>query len=263
LANTKPTRLLTEERRRMILDLLEQDGRLTVGDLVQRFGVSSVTVRTDLDSLAGAGALVRSHGGAVRRLDPVQDYPISFKDTIHRAEKVRIGRAAAQLIRPGQTAILDSGTTSLQVARHLKQQGLKGVTVVTNALNIANELSDASDLSLIMIGGVLRELSNSFVGPQAERMLSQLHADHCFLGVDGLDPEYGPTTPDLLEAQLNALMIRVSNDVTVVADSSKIGKRSLSAIGGIGSVHRLVTDDRIAPAMLDALRAKGLEVLAV
>jgi DeoR/GlpR family transcriptional regulator of sugar metabolism len=255
--------LLTEERRRMILDLLEQDGRLTVGDLVQRFGVSSVTVRTDLDSLAGAGALVRSHGGAVRRLDPVQDYPISFKDTIHRAEKVRIGRAAAQLIRPGQTAILDSGTTSLQVARHLKQQGLKGVTVVTNALNIANELSDASDLSLIMIGGVLRELSNSFVGPQAERMLSQLHADHCFLGVDGLDPEYGPTTPDLLEAQLNALMIRVSNDVTVVADSSKIGKRSLSAIGGINSVHRLVTDDRIAPAMLDALRAKGLEVLAV
>ena len=246
----------------MVLDLLEQDGRLTVGGLVERFGVSSVTVRTDLDALASAGALVRSHGGAVRRLDPVQDYPISFKDTIHHAEKVRIGRAAAQLIRPGQTAILDSGTTSLQVARHLKLQGLKGVTVVTNALNIASELAEVSDLSLIMIGGVLRQLSNSFVGPQAERMLSQLHADHCFLGVDGLDPEFGPTTPDLLEAQLNNLMIRVSTEVTIIADSSKIGKRSLSAIGSISSIHRLITDDRIPPEMVGAFRGKGLDVIA-
>jgi len=236
---------------------------LTVGDLVQRFGVSSVTVRTDLDALAEAGALVRSHGGAVRRLDPVQDYPISFKDSIHHAEKVRIGRAAAQLIGAGQTAILDSGTTTLQVARHLKQQGLKGVTVVTNALNIASELADVSELSLIMVGGVLRQLSNSFVGPQAERMLSQLHADHCFLGVDGLDPELGPTTPDPLEAQLNSLMLRVSTRVTVVADSSKIGKRSLSAIGGIGLVQRLITDDRIAPEAAEAFRAKGLEVITV
>jgi len=247
----------------MVLDLLEKDGRLTVGDLVDRFGVSSVTVRTDLDALAGAGALVRSHGGALRRLDPVQDYPISFKDTIHHAEKARIGRAAAQLIQPGQTAILDSGTTSLQVARHLKLQGLKGVTVVTNALNIATELADVSDLSLIMIGGVLRQLSNSFVGPQAERMLSQLHADHFFLGVDGLDPEFGPTTPDPLEAQLNSLMLRISTEVTAVADSSKIGKRSLSTIGGINSIHRLITDDRITPDAAEAFRAKGLEVITV
>jgi DeoR/GlpR family transcriptional regulator of sugar metabolism len=246
----------------MVLDLLEQDGRLTVGDLVERFGVSSVTVRTDLDALASTGALVRSHGGAVRRLDPVQDYPISFKDTIHHAEKVRIGRVAAQLIRPGQTAILDSGTTALQVARHLKLQGLKAVTVVTNALNIANELADAPDLSLIMIGGVLRQLSNSFVGPQAERMLAQFHADHCFLGVDGLDPEYGPTTPDLLEAQLNSLMIQVASEVTIVADSSKLGKRSLSAIGSISSIHRLITDDRVPAEMAEAFRAKGLEVIA-
>jgi DeoR family transcriptional regulator of aga operon len=256
-------RLLTEERRRMVLDLLEQDGRLTVGELVERFGVSSVTVRTDLDALANAGALVRSHGGAIRRLDPVQDYPISLKGTIHNAEKVRIGRAAAQLIQPGQTTILDSGTTTLQVARHLKQRGLKGVTVVTNALNIAGDLSGVTDVSLIMVGGILRHLSKSFVGPQAERMLSQLHADHCFLGVDGLDPEFGPTTPDPLEAQLNALMLHVSSEVTVVADSSKIGKRSLSAIGDNRSIHRLITDSHIAPEAAQAFRDKGLEVITV
>jgi DeoR family transcriptional regulator of aga operon len=135
--------------------------------------------------------------------------------------------------------------------------------VVTNALNIANELADVSDLSLIMIGGVLRHLSNSFVGPQAERMLSQLHADHVFLGVDGLDPEFGPTTPDPLEAQLNGLMLKISTEATVVADSSKIGKRSLSAIGSITSIHRLITDDRITPEAAEAFRAKGLEVIAV
>lgn len=247
----------------MVLDLLEQDGRLTVGDLVERFGVSSVTVRTDLDALASTGALVRSHGGAVRRLDPVQDYPISFKDSIHHAEKARIGQAAAQLIQPGQTVIFDSGTTTLQVARHLRHRGLKGVTVVTNALNIANELAEVSDLSLIMVGGILRHLSNSFVGPQADRMLSQLHADHFFLGVDGLDPEFGPTTPDPLEAQLNSLMLKISTEVTVVADSSKIGKRSLSAIGGITSVYRLITDNRIPLEAIDAFRAKGLEVIVV
>lgn len=258
-----PNRLLAEERRRKILDLLEKDGRVTVNGLVQRFSVSSVTMRADLDILAENGALVRSHGGAVRRLDPVQDYSVAFKETIHHAEKVRIGHAAARLVKSNQTVILDSGTTTLQVARHIKRQELKGLTGITNALNIANELADAPNLSLIMIGGILRQVSNSFVGPQAERMLSALHADHLFLAVDGLDLEIGPTTPDILEAQLNRLMIAVSNEVTIVADSSKIGRRSLSTIGELSTIHRLVTDDRIAPELAQAIRAKGLELIVV
>ena len=258
-----PNRLLAEERRRKILDLLEKDGRVTVNGLVQRFNVSSVTMRADLDILAENGALVRSHGGAVRRLDPVQDYSVAFKETIHHAEKVRIGHAAARLVKSNQTVILDSGTTTLQVARHIKRQELKGLTGITNALNIANELADAPNLSLIMIGGILRQVSNSFVGPQAERMLSALHADHLFLAVDGLDLEIGPTTPDILEAQLNRLMIAVSNEVTIVADSSKIGRRSLSTIGELSTIHRLVTDDRIAPELAQAIRAKGLELIVV
>ena len=112
--------MLSEERRRDILDLLAKEGRVTVAGLVQRFGVSSVTARADLDMLAEIGALVRSHGGAVGRLDPVQDYPVSFKETLHHAEKVRIGQAAAKLLQPNQTAIIDSGTTTLEIARHLK-----------------------------------------------------------------------------------------------------------------------------------------------
>ena len=236
---------------------------MTVADLVRRFDVSSVTARADLDGLAESGALIRSHGGAVRRLDPVQDYPVSFKETIHHAEKARIGQAAARLVKPNQTAIIDSGTTTLQVARHLKLQKPKGLTVVTNALNIATELAGVPNVSLIMIGGILRHVSNSFVGPQAERMISELHADHCFLGVDGLDVEIGPTTPDILEAQSNALMMKVSSEVTMVADASKIGRRSLSTIGSLASIHRLITDDRIAPETVRAFQMRGLEVIVV
>jgi DeoR family transcriptional regulator of aga operon len=243
--------------------LLETEGRVTVNDLVRRFDVSTVTMRADLDILAENGALVRSHGGAVRRLDPVQDHSVAFKETMHHAEKVRIGQAAAGLLKPNQTIILDSGTTTLQVARHIKQQKLKGLTVVTNALNIANDLVDAPNVSLIMLGGILRQVSNSFVGPQAERMLAALHADHLFLGVDGLDLEVGPTTPDILEAELNSLMITVSTEVTIVADSSKIGRRSLSTIGSLSAVHRLITDDRIAPEAAQAIQARGLELIVV
>jgi DeoR/GlpR family transcriptional regulator of sugar metabolism len=260
---TNPKRLLAEERRREILDLLRSESRVTVGELVERFAVSSVTARADLDGLAESGALIRSHGGAVRRLDPVQDYPVSFKETIHHAEKVRIGLAAAKLVNPNATMIIDSGTTTLQVARHIKLQKRKDLTVITNALNIATELADAPNLSLIMIGGILRHLSNSFVGPQAERMISELHAAHCFLGVDGLDLEIGPTTPDILEAQLNSLMIKVSSEVTIVADASKIGRRSLSTISGLSSIRRLITDDRIAPEVVRAFESKGLQVIVV
>ncbi|HOK47157.1 MAG TPA: DeoR/GlpR family DNA-binding transcription regulator [Bryobacteraceae bacterium] len=260
---TKSGRLLLEERRRKIVELVTKEGRITVEEIAQRFGVSSVTARADLDALAKSGALVRSHGGAVSRLDPVQDYPVSFKETLHHAEKVRIGQAAAKLLQPNQTVIIDSGTTTLEIARHLKVLKIKGLMVITNALNIATELAGVPNLSLIMIGGILRPVSSSFVGPQAERMLADLYADHSFLGVDGLDPEVGPTTPDILEAQLNSQMVRVSREVTIVADASKIGRRSLSPIASLSSIRRLITDSRIDPDLVRIFQNKGLEVIVV
>src|SRR5439155_1585415 len=120
--------LLTEQRRRNVLDLVDQDGQVTVADLVKRFSISAVTVRTDLDALASVGAVVRSHGGAVRRLEATQDYPLRMKETLHREEKVRIGRAAAELVKPGETIILDSGTTTAEIARHLKRVKIQSLT---------------------------------------------------------------------------------------------------------------------------------------
>ena len=261
MPHSNNSRLLAEGRRRKILELVEQTGQVTIHDVVRRFAVSAVTARSDLDALSSNGAVLRSHGGAVR-YEPAQDYPLKVKATLHRSEKSRIGQAAAQLARPNETLILDSGTTTAEIAKCLKRAKLK-FTVITSALNIANELADAPEISLIMLGGLLRTVSYSFVGPQAEAMLRDLHADRLFLAVDGFDLESGPFTPDVLEAQLNALMMKIAREVTVVADSTKLGRRSLFRIGPVENVHRLITDARAPEEFTNALRKKGVEVVLV
>jgi DeoR family transcriptional regulator, aga operon transcriptional repressor len=255
-------KLLVEERRRRILEVLDTHERATVEDLAGRFDVSTVTIRGDLDELAKRGRLVRSHGGAIKRLDR-GDLQLSVKETLHHHEKARIGAAAVQLVSENDTIILDSGTTTAEIARALTHRPLRALTVITNGLNIAMQLAGLSRVRVIMIGGLLREMSYSTVGPQAEQVLSGLTADHLFLGVDGLDPSIGLTTPDVLEAQLNTLMIRVSREVTVVADSSKFGRQSLSVIAGLGDVDRLITDRRADPAFVGAVRAHDVEVTLV
>jgi DeoR family transcriptional regulator, aga operon transcriptional repressor len=262
VANRKPLKLLVEERRRRILDLLDEEDRVTVEDLVERFDVSAVTIRGDLDALADGGSLVRSHGGALKRLDQ-GDLRLAVKETLNHREKLRIGQAAARLIRGAATIILDSGTTTAEIAKQIKTLKLDSLTVITNGLNVAMHLADLPHVRVIVIGGLMRHMSYSTVGPQAEQMLSGLNADHLFLGVDGLDPEIGLTTPDVLEAQLNALMIRMAREVTVVADSSKLSKRSLSVIAGLGDIHRVITDHKADPHMVTTLRDRGIEVISV
>jgi DeoR family transcriptional regulator, aga operon transcriptional repressor len=257
----KDSRLLSEQRRRKILDLVEQRSQVTVRDLVEKFSISAVTARADLDALSSQGMVVRSHGGAVRQMEGSQEYPLRLKQTLHQAEKARIGRTAADLIQNNETVILDSGTTTAEIARHLKARRLQSINVITHALNIAYELMDAPDISVIMIGGLLRPVSGSFVGPQAEAMLKEFHADRLFLAVDGFDLEIGPSTPDVLEAQLNSVMMRISREVNVVADFSKLGRRSVSRIGPLSGIHRLITDSRASSEIIDALRRVKIEVL--
>jgi DeoR/GlpR family transcriptional regulator of sugar metabolism len=165
------------------------------------------------------------------------------------------------LIQNHQTVILDSGTTCAEIAANLRRTKPMALTVITHAVNIAVELADAPAISLIMIGGLMRQVSSSCVGPQAERMVRDLHADHFFLAVDGLDLEIGLTTPDILEAQLNTLMIKSAREVTVVADASKFGRRSLSVIGELPMIKRVITDDRVSEEHVDGLRKMGVEVV--
>lgn len=255
--------MLTEERRRAVLEMINRQGRVVISDLSRHFKVSSVTARADINALCKRDLLVRSHGGAIRKSDMPVDLPLDVKESQHHEEKVRIGHAAAALVNEGQTVLLDSGTTTLEVARAIRKRKLSRLTVVTNSLSVAWELRTATEISMIMVGGVLRHISHSFAGPQAQKMIADLRVDHFFLGVDGLELDMGPSTPDILEAELNAAMIRSAREVTIVADSSKIGRSSLSLIAPITSVHRIITDSGIAASDLNFLKAKGLDVVVV
>ncbi len=258
----KESKMLADERRRAILKLVRKQGSAAIEDLVRHFNVSAVTLRADLGQLARQGALVRSYGGAIVHEEQTGDFPLTVKNSRNQAEKARIGLAAAQLIKSHQTVILDSGTTSAAVARSIKQNAkLDALTVITHALNIAQEFLNSSHISVIMIGGLMRHVSGSFVGPQAEQLLRPLHADHFFLGIDGLDRNLDLSTPDLLEAQLNALMMQISNETTVIADATKLGRRSLSVIGPLAGVRRLITDSNADQSLVEKIRAAGVEVI--
>jgi DeoR family transcriptional regulator, aga operon transcriptional repressor len=253
--------LLIEERRRRICEFLRAEGRVTVDALATRFGTSQVTIRADLSVLETAGALIRTHGGALLREE--EDEPLDFKELQHHAEKVRIAQAAVALIRDGETIILDSGTTTAEIARAIRKADLKAINVITNALNLAALLMDVPSVRLIVPGGFLRRESKSLSGPMAEAALVNLQADRLYLGADGLDPEIGVMTPHFQEAELNAKMIRISRQVVVVADSSKLLRRNVSLIAKVEQIHMLIMD-RAAPAhAIDELRRRGVEVQLV
>jgi DeoR family transcriptional regulator, aga operon transcriptional repressor len=253
--------LLIEERRRRICELLRAEGRVTVETLAARFGTSQVTVRADLSALEAAGALMRTHGGALNVQD--SDQPLGVKRLRHHAEKLRIAQAAADLIRDGETLILDSGTTTAEIARRIRRLELKSINVITNALNIAALLIDVPGVRLIMPGGVLRRESNSLSGHMAEAALAGLQADRLYLGADGLDPAVGVMTPHLGEAQLNARMIEICREVVVVADSSKLLRRNISLIARIEQIDLLITDHAAPAEAIEELRQRGVEVRLV
>lgn len=256
-------RLMVEERRRLIVELVEKQGRATVEELSARFGTSAVTIRADLEALARSSAIARSHGGALPAPAAGNDTPLNIKETRWHVQKLRIGQAAAKMIRDGETVILDSGSTTVEIARQIRQMKFEALTVITNALNIAMELSGLPQVRVMMLGGMLRQTSYSLVGPDAEQALAKLSADRLFLGVDGLDPEVGVTTPDPLEAALNALMIRVSRQTVAVLDASKLGQRSLSVITPVQNLDIVISDSSAPAETVEALRAAGVQVVLV
>jgi|ERR1700733_6587108 len=260
--STKPQgQLSVEERRQAILNLLDRKGRVTVQEIKSRFSTSAVTARSDLDALSSTGALVRCHGGGIRQLTEGPDHPLRVRENIFHEEKTRIARAAVSLLQPYETVILCSGSTSAEVANQLRRAPPEHVTVITYALNIASRLADVANVSLVMVGGILRQVSSAFVGPHAEQVMRSMHADHCFLSTVGLDLEVGLTTLDIMEAQLNLLMIQAARQVTVLADSSKFGRRSLAVIAEIAMVQRVITDTGAPADAVEALRARGVEVI--
>lgn len=253
--------MLSEERQRAILDLLGRDGRVLVGDLAKHFHTSQVTIRKDLEILQANGRIHRTHGGALSvRESALEDPTLREKEKLHSTEKAQIAAAAVRLISEGQVIVLDSGTTTTAIGRALRD--FKNLTVVTNALNIAAELS-GSDVEVILTGGNLRKNSFSLVGPLAEDTLHRLNADILFLGVDGFDVDHGLSTPNLLEARVNRAMMEMAKTTIAVCDSSKFGKRSLSLIAPPTAIQRVITDNGIPRPDLALLKKSGVQVTVV
>ncbi len=249
----------TLERRAKILEILENQEKVIVTDLSPIFKVSDVTIRNDLYKLEEKGLLIRTRGGAIKSQRVKIDYQLNKELTHHLKEKKLIGKKAAQLVREGDTILLDSGTTTLEVAINLIN--INNLTIITNALNIAGELLNHGNSKLVMLGGNLRPSSSSFMGPMTENNIKNLYCDKVFLGVNGIDSKYGISTTHIEDAYLNKLMIDISKEVIVVTDSSKFLKRSFSKIAPIDSVNVVITDSKIPDEELKNLQTFGVKVI--
>jgi DeoR family transcriptional regulator, aga operon transcriptional repressor len=251
----------TSSRRERIVALLREHNSVQIPALAEAFGVSTQTVRKDLNFLDAKGVCTRSSGGALLRLgvlSPAEE-AIDVKRRRHAAEKVRIGRAAAALIAAGESVLLDSGTTTLEVARHLPTT--QPLVVVTNDVGIMNELAAHAAVQLVFLGGTLRRKNLSFYGTQTERALEGLHVDKLILAADGIHPERGVTTHYEPEALLNRLMCRAASEIIVVADSSKFGRVCLHQVVEPRGFSRLVTDAGISDDSRAQLTQLGVEVI--
>ena len=255
------SQMLIDERRRHILSLVQNQGRVLVGELSRTLGISQITIRKDLEHLQSRGLVQRTHGGALRlQSGALFDPSLPEKRKQHSEEKQRIADEAARTVQEGQCVMLDSGTTTTAVAHALKR--FSQLTLITNAVNIAADLAN-TNFEVILIGGTLRKNSFSLVGPLAEDVLDEMHADILFLGVDGFDAETGITTPNFLESRVNRAMVKSSRRVVVVCDSTKFNRRSLSRIILTSAVHRVITDTNLPRETEEALRNQNLELVLV
>ncbi|MGF1715518.1 transcriptional repressor AgaR [Photobacterium chitinilyticum] len=249
------------ERRMEIVNVVNRDGKARVEDLAAQFDVSSVTIRSDLSFLEKNGYVVRSHGAAIPNTGVIAELTVHEKRRQNAGIKSLIGQAAAKLIESGDTVILDSGTTTREIATSLKS--LEDVVVMTNGLDVAMELASAPGIEVLMSGGVLRKNALSFSGSQAEHSLKNYRFDKVFLGVDGFDLRAGITTHNEQEASLNRLMCEISEQIIAVADSSKFGKRSCHMIREFGNIDILVTDSDIPEDYVQGLREMKVDVIIV
>ncbi|MBC6449877.1 DeoR/GlpR family DNA-binding transcription regulator [Actinokineospora xionganensis] len=256
------------ERLSALLDMLGQSGKVDVEDLARDLDVSAATIRRDLDHLAEQQLLTRTRGGAVAN-NVAYDLPLRYKTARHASEKERIGKAAAALVSRGAVIGLNGGTTTTEIGRALAirpdfaQSDEPGVTVVTNALNIANELAVRPHVKIVVTGGVARPQSFELSGPLATRILDEITLDIIFLGVDAVDPLRGAYAHHEGEASINRLMTQRARQVVCIADSSKLGKHAFAQICPTAAINILITDSEASAETVAAFEAEGVDVRIV
>lgn len=250
----------TSNRRKLITDLIRNDGSVQVNSLSDRFGVSLQTIRKDLQYLEHKGVAARAYGGAIAAeiVSISSEASVDQKNTLNVEIKAQLGKFAASLVKPGDSLVLDSGTTTLQIARHLPSD--EEISVLTNDFNILSILAQKESLHVISLGGELRRKNKAFYGSQTLTSLEELLPEKLFLGVDGFDIERGITTHYEPEAQLNRKMVEVAREVIAVCDSSKFSRVCLHRIAGISELDRLITDKNAPREVLDACERSGVIV---
>lgn len=252
-----PGSILTEERRRIILDLVRRQGKVLAAELSERFAVSQDTIRRDLRELAEAGLLQRVHGGALPRSPTDPRYTVRQRES--PAAKSAIATAAAKLVRPGQVVIVDAGTTALQVAEQLPPD--LRATVVTNSPPAAIALAGHPSIEVVHIGGRLVKESLAVVGVEAVEALRGIRADLCILGVAGLHPEVGISMLNREEVFVKRAMIEGAAEVAAVAAGDKFGTAAPYVVGPLSLLTHVITERAVSESILAPYRAAGLTVV--
>jgi DeoR/GlpR family transcriptional regulator of sugar metabolism len=252
--------VLAAERHQRILANIHHHGVVKTKELASALKVSVMTVRRDLAALEHQGLLQRTHGGATEPRSRDQSY--GLRERVNRLQKERLGLAAAQLVKAGESVFIDAGTTCIEVARHLRKRRLSSLSIVTASIKVSSELSGLDRIRVVQLGGELYGQSYGVVGSSANDTLSQMRLDWAFVGAVGVDPSIGLTNNNEIEVPLKRIALKVARRAVILVDSSKIGRAGLALISPISQPYTLLTTAALSPDTLAAFRHYGWEVIA-
>lgn len=257
--------LNASERRSLITRIVLENGRVSVKELRKQFNVTETSIWRDLRLLEENGQIKRVHGGAVSNSGSSRVESFSEKIKLHKRDKERIGKAAASMVTAHDVCLFDSGTTTLQIIKHIPPQlrQMNAITLVTNSLPIAQEVLGWSLPNLILLGGIYMPDYQASVGPQTLAQLRDLTADLVFLGTDGITLGGGVTTANILMAEVDRLMVERSRRAILVTDSSKFGRAGFVPVTSVSSFQTIITDSNAPAGMITAIRNMGVEVILV
>ncbi|MCK8486450.1 DeoR/GlpR family DNA-binding transcription regulator [Paenibacillus sp. MBLB2552] len=250
--------MLAADRKRRIVEYVRQYRTATVAMLAAEFNVHSATIRRDLAEIEQEGALRRTHGGVIMEQWTHDEPSFQERRNQHLEEKIRIGRHAASLVEDGENIIIDSGTTTLHIATHLVNRS--NVTVITNDMNVAVELRDASGVKVILTGGELYPSSYMLNGMFTDHVLQSLHVEKAFIGTPALHPQHGLMHPEALLVPAKQGMIKAAGEIVVVCDHTKIGKLSLHTVAPNSSIHTLITGNAATDFDVKPFQERGITV---
>jgi DeoR/GlpR family transcriptional regulator of sugar metabolism len=247
------------ERQNQVLQFVLRSQRISIMEVCENFSVSAATARRDLETLASKGKVQRVHGGAIALTQAPPEQPILQRQDEQAQEKLRIGQAAAALVQDGETIFLGSGTTVLEAARTLRTR--RNLTVITNSLPVVNALAGAEGITVICLGGMLRDSELSFIGHITEQTLAEVRADKVIIGTRAISLEHGLTHEYLPETMTDRAILRAGKEIIVVADHTKFGRAAAVLLAPLDSIHTIVTNKQTPQDLIDAMQGKGIRVI--